>query len=112
MKTVYKVVNSKYEEWQAPEDAIITRPFTIVEPPTDEGTIITGYDWVEDKWQYTVATTPERAEESELALMEMGEMVALMWERVFPEPEEVEEPVEEPEEEEPAEEAEEGEIDG
>lgn len=87
MKTVYKVVESRFEVWQAPEDAIITRPFTVVEPPQDEGTIITGYDWVEDKWQYTVATTPERAEESELALMEMGEMVAMMWEKVFPEPE-------------------------
>lgn len=48
MKTVYKVSGNTYEEWQAPESAIIVRPFTDVEPPKDQ--LIAGYDWEKGAW--------------------------------------------------------------
>ncbi|MGX7200071.1 hypothetical protein [Enterococcus nangangensis] len=50
MKTVYKVSGNTYEEWQAPENAIVVRPFTEIEPPQDENMMIAGYDWENNKW--------------------------------------------------------------
>ncbi|HGW6167058.1 TPA: hypothetical protein ACNHS6_000020 [Enterococcus faecalis] len=50
MKTVYKVIGQTYEEWEAPEDSVVSRPFTEVKPPKGPDVMIAGFDWETNQW--------------------------------------------------------------
>lgn len=49
-KTVYKVVGQTHEEWGAPKDSVVSRPFTEVEPPKGPDVMIAGFDWETNQW--------------------------------------------------------------
>lgn len=56
-KKIYKVTGNTYSVWEAPDDEVVTRPFTEVTPPSSDDAIIVGFDWIENKWQ-TVTSVP------------------------------------------------------
>ena len=49
-KTVYRVVGQNYEEWEAPIDSLVSRPFTDVVPPKGPDVMIAGFDWETNQW--------------------------------------------------------------
>ncbi|MBA5254905.1 hypothetical protein [Enterococcus hirae] len=49
-KTVYRVVGQNYEEWEAPIDSPVSRPFTDVVPPKGSDVMIAGFDWETNQW--------------------------------------------------------------
>lgn len=56
-KKIYKVTGNNYTVWEAPDDEVVSRPFTAVTPPSEQDSLIIGFDWVENKWQ-TVTSVP------------------------------------------------------
>ncbi|WP_242359661.1 hypothetical protein [Lactococcus petauri] len=56
-KKIYKVTGNSYTVWEAPDDEVVSRPFTEVTPPSNQDVLIIGFDWVENKWQ-TVTSVP------------------------------------------------------
>lgn len=49
-KKAYKVIGQTYEEWEAPADSLVSRPFTEVEPPKGPDVMIAGFDWETNQW--------------------------------------------------------------
>lgn len=75
-KTVYKVTGKNFTEWQAPDNEVIARPFTEVKPPEEPGKVITGFDWVENKWETVDVVSPEEFEQTNLAIFELASKVS------------------------------------
>nr|DAM36481.1 MAG TPA: hypothetical protein [Caudoviricetes sp.] len=75
-KTVYKVTGKNFTEWQAPDNEVIARPFTEVKPPEEPGKVITGFDWVENKWETVDVVSPEEFEQTNLAIFELAAKVS------------------------------------
>ncbi|MEY8443364.1 hypothetical protein AALA52_03785 [Lactococcus ileimucosae] len=75
-KKVYKVSGKNFTEWEAPDDEVIVRPFTEVKPPEEEGKLITGFDWVENKWETVEVVSPQEFEQANLAIFELASKVS------------------------------------
>lgn len=75
-KTVYKVTGKNFTEWQAPDNEIIARPFTDIKPPEEAGKLITGFDWVENKWETVDIVSLEEFEQANLAIFELAAKVS------------------------------------
>lgn len=75
-KTVYKVTGKNFTEWQEPDNEVIARPFTEVKPPEEPGKVITGFDWVENKWETVDVVSPEEFEQANLAIFELAAKVS------------------------------------
>lgn len=75
-KTVYKVTGKNFTFWQAPDDEVIARPFTDIKPPEENGKLITGFDWIENKWETVDIVSPEEFEQANLAIFELAAKVS------------------------------------
>uniref|UniRef100_UPI00359C6BA7 hypothetical protein n=1 Tax=Lactococcus garvieae TaxID=1363 RepID=UPI00359C6BA7 len=75
-KTVYKVAGQNFTEWQAPDNEVIARPFTEVKPPEEAGKVITGFDWIENKWEAVDVVSQEEFEQTNLAIFELAEKIS------------------------------------
>ncbi|MFK4946104.1 hypothetical protein [Lactococcus garvieae] len=77
-KKVYKVNGKDYTEWEAPDNEVIARPFTEVVPPKEAGKFITGFDWVNEKWETVDFVSPEEFEQANMAIFELATKISEM----------------------------------
>lgn len=74
-KKVYNAERKDKSPYYFPEDVTTYRPFTEKEPPTNENTIIIGYDWINNEWETLMVATNKDVLETQEALAELYEMM-------------------------------------
>ena len=99
MKQVWKVNGAMINEWAAPDDEIIVRPFTEKRPPEGDDISVKGYDWNNDQYIVEEVVPVALYEAQQAGFEELAMIVGALCEEVFP----VEIPDEEPEVENPEE---------
>ncbi|MGM0174084.1 hypothetical protein [Enterococcus sp. DIV0800] len=85
MEGLKKVFDTRYlkdlEPMFWPDEKKVFHPYTEIEPPSEEGIQITGFDFNTNEWQFIKAATPEDLEnqDSQLtdALMAIAELYEL-----------------------------------
>lgn len=75
-KKVYNAERKDNTPYYFPEDVAVYRPYTEVEPPEDENTLVIGFNWITNEWETLSVASAEEVLATQEAIAEIYEMMA------------------------------------